>query len=110
MTIRRMTMPTAMVLEALAAGHRYGFEIADAIGLRPGSVYQVLRRLEEAGIVRAFWEESQRAHDEGRPPRRYYELVGSAARAVLSDVRRRYPAIAGAVRQASGAAGAEGTA
>lgn len=89
----RMTYPTAMVLQALASGLRYGFEIADAVGLRPGSVYQVLRRLEEADYARGEWEEAERAHAEGRPPRRYYELAGSEARELLAEARRRFPAL-----------------
>lgn len=89
----RMTYPTAMVLQALAAGLRYGFEIADAVGLRPGSVYQVLRRLEDAGYATGEWEDAERAHGEGRPPRRYYRLRSSEAREVLAEARRRFPSL-----------------
>lgn len=88
----RMTYPTAMVLQALAGGHRYGFEIAEAAGLRPGSVYQILRRLEEAGLVTGEWEEAEIAHDEGRPARRYYRLTPEAD-PELERARSRYPAL-----------------
>jgi PadR family transcriptional regulator, regulatory protein PadR len=87
----RLTYPTAMVLQALDAGHRYGFEIADATALRPGSVYQVLRRLEAHGMATGAWEGAERAHAEGRPPRRYYRLRRAAAKEVLDEARRRYP-------------------
>ena len=89
----RMTYPTAMVLQALAAGLRYGFEIAEATGLRPGSVYQVLRRLEDAGYARGEWEPAEEAHAEGRPPRRYYALRAKEAREVLTDARTRFPSL-----------------
>jgi DNA-binding PadR family transcriptional regulator len=89
-----MTYPTAMVLQALASGRRYGFEIADVVGLRPGSVYQVLRRLEDGGYVDARWEDAERAHDEGRPPRRYYRLVHATARPLLAEARSRFPSLA----------------
>lgn len=88
----RMTYATAMVLQALEAGRRYGFEIADAAGLRPGSVYQILRRLEEAGLVRGEWEDAEIAHDEGRPARRYYRLTPSAD-PVVARSRSRFPAL-----------------
>lgn len=88
----RMTYPTAMVLQALDRGHRYGFEIADAAGLRPGSVYQILRRLEEGELVRGRWEDAEIAHDEGRPARRYYRLT-PAAEPELARARSRFPAL-----------------
>lgn len=89
----RMTYPTAMVLQALEAGHRYGFEIADVVGLRPGSVYQVLRRLEDAGYAEGRWEDAERAHAEGRPPRRYYTLDREVAREALERARHRFPGL-----------------
>lgn len=87
----RMTYPTAMVLQGLDSGHRYGFEIAEAAGLRPGSVYQILRRLEKAGLVRGKWEEAEIAHGDGRPARRYYRLT-SEAESELERARSTYPA------------------
>ena len=88
----RMTYPTAMVLQALEGGFRYGFDIAQAAGLRPGSVYQILHRLEEGGLVRGDWESAAHARREGRPSRRYYALT-PASRAVLDDARARFPAL-----------------
>lgn len=90
----RMTYPTAMVLQALDAGYRYGFEIADVVGLRPGSVYQVLRRLEDAGYAEGRWEDAEEAHREGRPPRRYYALDLRAAPPLLERARGRFPGLA----------------
>ena len=48
-----VTLPTTLVLQALACGHRYGFDVMDATGLPSGTVYPVLRRLEKEGLVRA---------------------------------------------------------
>ena len=47
----RITCATAQVRFALAGGLRYGFDIADATGLRGGTVYPIQRRLEAAGLV-----------------------------------------------------------
>ena len=84
-----VTLPTTLVLQALAFGHQYGFDVMDATGLPSGTVYPVLRRLEKEGLVRADWEDPQAARDEQRPPRRYYELTG-AGEAVLATGRARY--------------------
>ena len=78
----RLTRPTALVLFALARGQRHGFDILDATGLMSGTVYPILRRLESAGLVRARWEAVRIARDEGRPPRRYYDLTGAGAEAL----------------------------
>ena len=86
----RMTHATAMILQALEAGHRYGFEIIDAVGVRSGTVYPVLRRLEEQGLVRSRWEDVTVARDESRPPRKYYELTDAAA-PMLERARDRFP-------------------
>ena len=48
-----MTYATALVLEAIDQGHVYGFDIIDATRLRSGTVYPLLRRLEEFGLVRS---------------------------------------------------------
>lgn len=90
----RLTETTALVLVALARGVRHGFDILDATGLQSGTVYPILRRLEDAGLVRSRWESVQRARSEGRPPRRYYELTGAGAHA-LQEALERHPAAAG---------------
>jgi DNA-binding PadR family transcriptional regulator len=85
-----LTYPTTLVLHALANGLRHGFDIIDATGLPSGTVYPILRRLEREALVSAQWEEAAIAHDEQRPPRRYYELTPSA-RPVLQSAIARYP-------------------
>lgn len=71
----RMTQVTALVLQAVGRGHRYGFDIMDATGVASGTVYPVLRRLEEARLLRGKWEDAPAAHRGGRPQRRFYELT-----------------------------------
>jgi DNA-binding PadR family transcriptional regulator len=96
-----LTHPTTLVLHALANGFRHGFDIIDATGLASGTVYPILRRLERETLVSAYWENAAIAHDEQRPPRRYYELT-AAGKAVLESSRARYPvprAIASRVRR-----------
>jgi PadR family transcriptional regulator, regulatory protein PadR len=85
-----LTQPTTLVLHALASGIRHGFDIIDATGLPSGTVYPILRRLEREALVSAHWEDATIAHDEQRPPRRYYELT-TAGTAVVATARARYP-------------------
>lgn len=86
----RMTYATAMVLQALDAGHRYGFDIIEAVGVRSGTVYPILRRLEDAGLVRSAWEPVEVSRSSQRPPRKYYELTDTAPELVAA-ARRRFP-------------------
>ena len=92
MAALRITYPTAIVLLAIHRGFRYGFEIMDASGLPSGTVYPILRRLEQAGMLSARWEPEAHAHQEQRPPRRYYQISGAGRRAVR-DALDRYPGL-----------------
>ena len=89
----RMTFATGAVLDALDRGSRYGFDIIDVTGVRSGTVYPLLRRLEEARLLKAKWEPVAVARSSNRPPRRYYELT-AAAGPLLEDARARFPALA----------------
>jgi len=89
----RITYPTAIVLLAVSRGFRHGFDIMDASGLKSGTVYPILRRLEDAGMVRARWEPVTDARDAGRPPRRYYQLTGVGAKA-LATAKDQFPGLA----------------
>jgi PadR family transcriptional regulator PadR len=87
-----LTLPTGLVLQAIADGSRYGFDIMDATGLPGGTVYPALRRLEVAGCLSSWWEPRDQAVPEGRPPRCYYRIT-PAGEDLLEQVRERFPAI-----------------
>jgi len=78
----------ALVLQAMVQGHAYGFEIMRAARLPSGTVYPLLRRLETGGLVASRWEDPERARNDGRPLRRYYEPT-PAGHAALSEARER---------------------
>ena len=84
----RITLATALVLQAIARGHRYGFEIVDVTGYTTGTVYPALRRLEHAGCVHSRWEAERAAFSEARPQRRYYEITAAGKRALASAIER----------------------
>jgi DNA-binding PadR family transcriptional regulator len=71
-----------MVLQAIAGGSKYGFDIADATGLQTGTVYPALRRLEGLGFVRSHWENEKTARRDRRPARRYYQITAAGAKAL----------------------------
>ena len=101
----------AVVLQALANGHGYGFEIMRATDLPSGTVYPLLRRLEAASLVASRWEDAERARNEGRPPRRYYEPTPDG-RSRLAEARgrlRRQRALFGASEQPAPEGGAGGS-
>jgi DNA-binding PadR family transcriptional regulator len=80
------------VLQALARGYRFGFDIMEATGLPSGTVYPALRRLEALDLVTSDWESGRQAHEQGRPRRRYYELT-AAGRRRLGEAETRYRAL-----------------
>lgn len=82
--IVRITLATILVLQAIGAGHRHGFDIVDVTGYATGTIYPALRRLERDGYVTSRWESDRDAARDGRPVRRYYELTASGIRALES--------------------------
>jgi PadR family transcriptional regulator, regulatory protein PadR len=91
-----LTYPTALVLQALANGFHYGFDIMDATGLQSGTVYPILRRLDREGLVDSSWEKQAIAQKEQRPPRRYYEITRAGAE-LLGQAAERFRALDAAV-------------
>lgn len=80
------------VLQALAQGHRFGFDIMDVTNLPSGTVYPALRRLESLGLVRSDWETDKEARDHARPRRRYYQLT-KTGHEQLAEAESRYRAV-----------------
>ena len=70
------------VLQAIAGGYEYGFDIIDATGLPSGTVYPALSRHERDGYVRSSWEDPAKAFKDRRPPRRYYRITADGRRAI----------------------------
>jgi PadR family transcriptional regulator, regulatory protein PadR len=75
-----------MVLASLERGEAHGFEVLrrleeqgyGALSLKEGTLYPVLYRLEEAGLVRAAWEDE--SNGRRGPRRRIYQLTEKGAR------------------------------
>jgi DNA-binding PadR family transcriptional regulator len=89
---------TVKVLCALAADParwRYGYELGTETGLKAGSLYPILVRLADRGLLEASWEESP---PPGRPPRHLYRLTpgGQALAAEAAPVALPVPPAASA--------------
>lgn len=90
--MRRLSITAVCVLQAIAGGYQYGFDIIDQTQLPSGTVYPALGRLERDGLVKSAWENEQEAHAEGRPARRYYKLTAPGVKA-LADASAFYRAL-----------------
>lgn len=84
--MRRLSITVVSVLQAIANGYEYGFDVIDQTGLPSGTVYPALSRLERDGYLRSAWENDTDAHREGRPARRYYRLTAPGVRALNEAV------------------------
>jgi PadR family transcriptional regulator, regulatory protein PadR len=67
---------------------QHGYAIAKDTGLKSGTLYPILIRLADQGLIEARWEEEQPA---GRPRRHLYRLTPkglTSATAALADAPR----------------------
>ena len=79
------TLQVLASLESDPVTWRHGYLLARETGLRSGTLYPILIRLAERGLVEACWEDGQPA---GRPRRHLYRLSSqglAAARAALAE-------------------------
>src|SRR5262245_18554602 len=84
-----LTYTTAVILQAVANGYLYGYDIIDITGVPGGTVYPGLRRLEHEGYLTSEWEEPSIAQAVPRPARKYYELTREG-RELLAEAVKRY--------------------
>ncbi len=88
-----------VVLQLLAPGEAYGYEIVSAVTARSrgaleitdGTLYPLLYRLEKAGFVATRWETPERG-----APRKYYRLT-PAGREELAMLGREWAAFSKAM-------------
>jgi len=85
---RRPSAHTLMLLEALGKRLRkwqYGYELAQVTGLKSGTLYPILMRLCDRGLLESQW---QAASQPGRPPRHMYRLTAAGAAFVRETAAR----------------------
>jgi PadR family transcriptional regulator PadR len=102
---RRPSPQTVRVLHALAAdpsAWRHGYELGQEVGLKAGSLYPMLMRLCDRGLLEASWEAEP---PQGRPPRHLYRLTADGAQLAAAQADQAQQA--DQVRQAEQAQQAE---
>lgn len=55
---------------------RYGYDLSQETGLKSGTLYPILLRLSDQGLLESKWVE---AEEKGRPPRHAYRLSPEGA-------------------------------
>jgi PadR family transcriptional regulator, regulatory protein PadR len=86
----KLSHTAAMILQAIHAGHIYGFSVMEVTGLPSGTVYPAMRRLERDELITSKWERQSIADAEQRPLRKYYKLTKNG-RTTLEAAAKRYP-------------------
>jgi DNA-binding PadR family transcriptional regulator len=66
-------MAVVLALAEHPSAWRYGYELCQQLDLRAGSMYPILMRLADRGLLETAWETDPPA---GRPPRHLYRLTG----------------------------------
>ena len=88
------------VLALLSNGDAYGYEIASrlakGIGMGEGTIYPLMRRMQNDGLVTTYLQESGSG-----PPRKYYKITKSGTLAFKTQVGE-WLAFEGAVRKILG--------
>jgi PadR family transcriptional regulator PadR len=90
------------VLALLSQGDNYAYDIAsrmaEAVGMGEGTIYPLMRRMQNDGLVSTYLQES-----ESGPPRKYYRLTKSGALALKNQIAE-WLAFESAVRKILGEA------
>jgi PadR family transcriptional regulator, regulatory protein PadR len=95
----KLTGPLERVLKVLVADPtrpHYGYDLMKAARLPSGTLYPMLARLQQEGLVDSEWEDP-RPDAGGRPPRKYYQLTAEGARVARLELARA-PAARGRAR------------
>jgi PadR family transcriptional regulator, regulatory protein PadR len=71
----------AILLEA-RGGWRHGYDLAKRAGIKSGTLYPLLARLEAQGFLEAEW---QLGAGEGKPPRHAYRLTAPGVQLALAN-------------------------
>lgn len=86
----KLTAPLERVLRVLVAdpsAPHYGYDLMKAARLPSGTLYPMLARLQQEGLVDSQWEDP-RPDAGGRPPRKYYRLTAEGARIARLELAR----------------------
>jgi PadR family transcriptional regulator, regulatory protein PadR len=75
--VRKCSRQTLALLSALMERPRiwqHGYELSKETGLKSGTLYPILIRLSDQGLLNSRWKDAERP---GRPPRHVYRLTAT---------------------------------
>jgi PadR family transcriptional regulator PadR len=84
----KLTGPLERVLRVFLAdltARRYGYDLMKAAKLPSGTLYPMLARLQDDGLLTSEWE-PQPEDAGGRPPRKYYQLTAEGIRVARLEI------------------------
>jgi DNA-binding PadR family transcriptional regulator len=68
----------------------YGYELSRDTGLSSGTLYPVLMRLSDQGLLESHWQESERP---SKPPRHVYKLTSEGLALARAIAEQANPAV-----------------
>jgi len=86
----RISRETLLVLQRFVqrpADWRYGYELSRGTGLKSGTLYPILMRLEKYGLLEARWVATQ----DGVPPRHTYRLTPNGLQLARTQLTKARP-------------------
>jgi PadR family transcriptional regulator, regulatory protein PadR len=87
---RRFSDQAVGVLSALVGDPsrwRYGYDLSVEVGLKSGSLYPILMRLADRGLLESKWD----AGPPGKPPRHLYRLTARGLQEAAALAPRQVP-------------------
>ena len=85
--VRKCSRQTLALLVALMERPRtwqHGYELSKETGLKSGTLYPILIRLSEQGLLNSRWKDAERP---GRPPRHVYRLTATGLAVAREHVK-----------------------
>ena len=82
---RGLSTQARVLLTALLREPRewiHGYELSKSTGLKSGTLYPLLIRLSEQGLLQTAWRDSE---EPGRPPRHIYRLTAHGAKVARTE-------------------------
>jgi len=91
--VSRQTRALLGVFFAEPLAWRHGYELSKLTGLKSGTLYPLLIRLDDQGLLTSKWAPAEQP---GRPPRRLYQLTPSGLALARSQAAAAPAALAAA--------------
>jgi PadR family transcriptional regulator len=84
-----MTEPQERVLRVFLedpTAARYGYDLMRAAKVQSGTLYPMLARWADEGLVKSEWELAAAQDRGGRPPRKFYRLTAEGVRVARQEL------------------------